>query len=288
MKNLLFIDTNVYLDFYRVRNDVSMSLLNHLDSIRDSVVVTYQVGMEFKKHRQAAILETLQQFKAPSSIPRPGILSEDKSYKGLQGDIRKSCDRIQKIKKRLQRVFENPVVHDPVYKVVQRILTKDDSLNFTRANKIKHQIRRRAFRRFLYGYPPRKKGDTSIGDSVNWEWICEVCRRERAGIWIVSRDSDYGVTLDDKSYINDWLREEFRDRTSLQRPIFLTGKISEALKEFRVRVTPEEAKAEDEFVKKQELRPVPKNDLERILEELEANYDTELKALLLKQQEKNG
>ena len=60
MSKLLFIDTNIYLDFYRVRNKVSMAFLSHIDSVRDSVIMTYQVEMEFKKNRQTVIAETIK------------------------------------------------------------------------------------------------------------------------------------------------------------------------------------------------------------------------------------
>ena len=217
MEKYLFVDTNIFLDFYRVRNDVGMALLNHLDSISEKLIVSYQVEMEFKKNRQHAILETLNHLKAPNQVPRPGFMSEDKSYKALQKNISESAKRIGKLKERLQRVFKDPVRNDPVYKVVQRILNKDDGLNLTREDPIKNRIRRQAFRRFMYGYPPRKKNDTSIGDAVNWEWICEVCLSQNAEILICSRDSDFGVTLGNSNYVNDWLKEEFRDRVSKSR-----------------------------------------------------------------------
>jgi len=56
----LFIDTNIWLDFYRSRGaDLSLKLLDHVRSISDKLIVTYQIEMEFKKNRQAAILESI-------------------------------------------------------------------------------------------------------------------------------------------------------------------------------------------------------------------------------------
>ena len=71
MDSLLFIDTNIYLDFYRVRQDVSKKLINHIEGIAERIIVTYQVDMEFKKHRQKAILGSIGTLKPPSRIPRP-------------------------------------------------------------------------------------------------------------------------------------------------------------------------------------------------------------------------
>ena len=96
--------------------------------------------------------------------------------------------------------------------------------------KVRRLIRRQAWRRFMLGYPPRKSGDTSIGDAVNWEWIVQCAKESGNDVVIVSRDSDYGVSMDRVQYLNDWLSEEFKDRVSRKRSIRLTGRLAEALK----------------------------------------------------------
>jgi predicted nucleic acid-binding protein len=60
-KYLLFIDTNIWLDFYR--RDVKGSadgLLPLIDSARGRIIVTDQVKMEFMKNRQNTIVEVLE------------------------------------------------------------------------------------------------------------------------------------------------------------------------------------------------------------------------------------
>lgn len=79
MPKLLFIDTNIYLDFYRIRNEVKTPFLAHLEAIKNYLIITDQVEMEFKKNRQSAILEGMQELKAPSEISVPGVLRQDKS-----------------------------------------------------------------------------------------------------------------------------------------------------------------------------------------------------------------
>src|SRR5262249_10273500 len=121
-------------------------------------------------------------------------------------------------------------------------------ITLSRDNPCKRLIIRRAFRRFLHGCPPRKKSDTSIGDAINWEWIIECASVCQSEIHIVSRDSDYGITLDGKSYLNDHLRQEFKERVSKKRNIFLHTKLSEALKKFEVTVTQAEEKEESDIL----------------------------------------
>jgi hypothetical protein len=79
-----------------------------------------------------------------------------------------------------------------------------------RETKGKRLIVRKAFRRFLYGCPPRKKNDTSNGDAINWEWIIECVSACQSEIHIVSRDNDYGITLERKTYVNDHLLQRIQ------------------------------------------------------------------------------
>lgn len=267
---LLFVDTNIWLDFYRARTDAGLALLEHLDAIRDKLIMTYQVEMEFKKHRQEAILEGFNAMKGPAGIPRPGLFSDAKAVKALKRDLSNAEKRISTLKKRLRRAMERPALYDPVYKVCQRCFHKDDAITLTRKMKVRFQVRRRAFRRFLLGYPPRKKNDTSIGDALNWEWIIDCAAACSAEIHIVSRDSDYGVIFDDRTYLNDHLLQEFKERVSQKRHIFLHAKLSDALKPFAVAVTPAEEEAEKEITQKTEgaEQPVTPEEAKRFWEEM--------------------
>lgn len=102
------------------------------------------------------------------------------------------------------------------------------------------------------GYPPRKKNDTSIGDAINWEWIVHVCKENNANAIIVSRDGDYGVSYNDKSYINDWLSAEFKERVNKRKAVTLYDSLSSALKDLKVRVTQAEQDEERRMIKRLE------------------------------------
>ena len=68
IRKLQFVDANIWLDFYRARTEAALSLLKHLEAIAPEIIVTYQLEMEFKKNRQQAILEGMQELKAPQQI----------------------------------------------------------------------------------------------------------------------------------------------------------------------------------------------------------------------------
>jgi hypothetical protein len=69
MEKVIFIDTNIYLDFYRLRNEMSHQFLAQLQSLQDSVVMTYQVETEFKNNRQKVMVETFKSLKKPLTCP---------------------------------------------------------------------------------------------------------------------------------------------------------------------------------------------------------------------------
>lgn len=262
IKKLLFVDTNIWLDFYRARTEAGLALLKHLNGVTEIVIANYQLESEFKKNRHAAILEGLQELKPPQALMRPGFLSDAKSTGVLRKSLKEAEARVKKLKQQAGRIFADPGRYDPVYKTCQRIFHRDSSLVLKRENTLRREIRRKAFRRFLHGCPPRKRTDTSIGDAFNWEWMIHCANENSAELVIVSRDSDYGVTYEDTTYINDHLRQEFAERVSKKRKILLYAKLSDALKHFEVKVTEEEEKEEAILL---EAAPTPPNvNLDRV------------------------
>jgi predicted nucleic acid-binding protein len=249
VSKVLFVDTNIWLDFYRSRNDAGVGLLKHLEQVSDRIVVTYQLEAEYKKNRQAAILEGMQDLKPPQQVPRPALFSDAQASALLNRHLKEAEKRVKALKGKLVKALENPASHDPVYQACQRVFHRDSPLVLTRQDPRRRAIRARAFRRFLHGCPPRKKNDTSIGDPFNWEWMIHCAQERNAELVIVSRDSDYGATFENKAYINDHLRQEFSERVSKKRSLLLYTRLSEALKHFSVKVTPAEEKAEAEIVK---------------------------------------
>lgn len=248
IQKLIFVDSNIWLDFYRVRSDAGLGLLRHLEAISEQIIVTQQLEMEFKKNRQQAIAEGLQELKPPQNISRPGLFSDAQDTRALQASLKEAENRVKSLKKKLRKALDNPTGYDPVYQACQRIFHRESDLVLTRTDPRRRIIRNRAFRRFIQGCPPRKKNDTSIGDAINWEWMVECALIKKAELVIVTRDSDYGLTIDNITYVNDHLRHEFSDRVSQRRNILLYSKLSDALKHFKRDVTADEKKEEEEIV----------------------------------------
>src|SRR5687768_4964771 len=111
---LLFVDTNIWLDFYRARTEAGLSLLEHLDQIADKIIVTSQLEMEFKKNRLTAMKEGMQELKPTPGLSRPGFFSNAKEVRAIQSSQRMAESRLKSLKARYVRAFKSPE-HDPVY-----------------------------------------------------------------------------------------------------------------------------------------------------------------------------
>lgn len=248
---LIFIDTNIFLDFYRIRkSDISLKYLNKIEKHKEIIITSSQVEMEFKKNRQSAILESISELKnlQKPKLNVPTIISDAKAVDMIEKsskDIKKQQDRL---KSRIEGILKYPSRNDPVYKALQKVFKSKTPINLNRNNKQRYTIRNLAKKRFLLGYPPRKNTDTSIGDALHWEWIIKCAELTGKHIIIVTRDSDFGTFYQGEAYLNDWLCQEFKDRINKMRKLILTDKLSTAFKLVDIPVTEEMVQAEESFI----------------------------------------
>ena len=239
---LIFIDTNIFLDFYRIRNsNVSMKYLEQIEKHIELIITSSQVEMEFKKNRQSVILESISELKKIGNvtISVPAILSDAKAVEMIQKSKKDISKRQKQLKEKIENILKNPKYNDPVFKSLQKLFQHKSEINLNRENEIRFEIRELAQKRFTLGYPPRKKADNSIGDAVNWEWIIHCAKTTGKNIIIVTRDS----------HLNDWLKQEFKQRISQKRKIVLTEKLTTAFKLVEIPVTEEMIEEEENVIK---------------------------------------
>ena len=252
LDTIIFVDTNVLLDFYRIKkSDVSTKYLEQLEACRDRLIVGSQVEMEYKKNRQRVIVEALSTFSGPdwSRLTPPALVAELQATKMLEKHRKHLTDQQEKLNSKITKILGNPSRCDPVYQTLQRLFKHDSPLNLSRERKERFAIRNLARKRFVLGYPPRKNNDTSIGDAINWEWIIHCSITTGKHVVIVTRDTDYGV-INQKGacYLNDWLKQEFSERVSQKRQIILTDKLSTGLKLVSAAVTREMEQEEERLL----------------------------------------
>lgn len=253
---LIFIDTNIFLDFYRIRrNDVSLQYLTNIDEHHDRIITGSQVEMEYKKNRQKVILESIKSMKSVDWNPlaTPAILIDSQPFQMLQKRKEEINKQQKKLKERIVKILKNPSYHDSVYKSLNKLFKANSYYNLNREDEKKYDVRTLAKKRFLLGYPPRKKGDNSIGDAINWEWIIKCAVDSGKDIIIVTRDTDYGEIYNSELFLNDWLFQEFRERVSKKRKIIITTRLSEAFKRISLAVTEEMEKEEERILEENRI-----------------------------------
>ncbi len=266
LDTILFVDTNVLLDFYRIRkSDVSTKYLEQLEACKDRLIVGSQIEMEYKKNRQRVIVEAMNTFSGPdwNKLTPPALVSELQATKMLEKHRRQLVTQQKKLNATITKILGNPSRCDPVYQTLQRLFKHDSPLNLSRDKEERFAIRDLAKKRFFLGYPPRKSSDTSIGDAVNWEWIVKCSADTGKHVVIVTRDTDYGVIHEGASYLNDWLKQEFSERVSKKRKIILTDKLSQGLKLVHAAVTREMEQEEEQLLRS--IRPALPEEFDAVL-----------------------
>lgn len=239
---LIFIDTNILLDFYRIRKiNVSMKYLERIEQHKDLIITSSQIEMEYKKNRQVTILGSINEVKNINNISLsvPAIISDAKAVEMIKKSTKSIDEHKKRLKHQIEKILKNPSKYDPVYKSLQKIFKRNSPLNLNRENKIRFKIRDLAKKRFLLGYPPRKKTDNSFSDAINWEWIIRCAQDTDKHIILVTRDTDFGTIYESESYLNDWLCQEFKQRVTQKRKLILTDKLSTAFQFVKISVTKE-------------------------------------------------
>ena len=276
-KPWVFVDTNVFLDFYRERNDATLSLLGRLKNVKQHLISTYQVEMEFLKNRQNVIGESLGNLKFQSQPNAPAIFADSATNKSV-AKLSKEIEKKTKLqRKRMLNLLRDPKKNDVVFQTLTELFSSSSDRVLTRDMPCRTSIKRLALRRFLLGYPPRKKNDTSYGDALNWEWIVHCGNMERSKIIIVSRDSDYGLSLkkQNEHFLNDHLKRDFFERTR-HTNIEFTDRLSSALKELNVSIPDREVDAEAESLNSTAIETGQNADGRSLLDALRRHFDLEI------------
>jgi hypothetical protein len=154
---LLFVDTNILLDLYRGKGSADFKLLERLTKVKQYIITSHQVEMEFQKHRQARILEAIAKLKFAAPTDIPGMLVGTKELEALNEAIKVAENMLKNLQGKLTGAIMLPG-HDPVYKTAVEVFSFDSPFNLTRNKPEYGRIVRLARRRFILGYPPTAKG----------------------------------------------------------------------------------------------------------------------------------
>lgn len=226
--DLILIDTNKYLDFYK--SEKIAKLMPQLTKLRKHVVVTRQIVDEVNRRKADVVLDAIRQNMKTESWKIPeNLLPEVEGTVRLRDDISKQNQAMEALKRRVKKVMEDLALNvalsqDHISKELEGFWNqplKESTVQFERAS-----------RRKAVGNPPGKHSDP-IGDELTWEQFLDAAKGLRAA-WIVSADNDYFVTIGGKKHLNPKLYQELRV-VSPEIVVYCFDVLADAVKEFAVR-----------------------------------------------------
>ena len=233
----IYVDTNRYLDFYRIARD-KLHPFDEFEKYKGRLVITDQTYSEFRRNRVCQLNNLIKQLEACMNVSRPHdkvlqLTGSSELTELLEAYLRKA----KEVKRKLEELLDenkDPVAkkffslaHD---KAIQRLIVDDEAI-------------RKAHNRKLLGDPPTSKDKYTIGDEVIWELLLFHMKED---LIIVTRDSTFKDNL-------PFLSAEYKDRTK-KKLLLVTDTFSTALA--KVGETPS-----DELIaaekKEEEHRPPP-------------------------------
>lgn len=202
----LFIDANIYIDFYRLDSS-SLEKLSELVDILNSgdieLFLTKQVKEEFYRNREKVLKLSYDNFI--KSNPYLNMSSEIfksfgeyKTIKQLQRDLEQAKSKLEKefILHTKNRTLNADVIIERIFNAA-KFIESDAYIS-------------RARNRFDLGNPPGK--NQSYGDAVNWEALLDNVPNNHNFV-IISRDSDFKSPMFNDS-VNDFLFNEWKVKKS--------------------------------------------------------------------------
>lgn len=207
----IYIDTNIYLDFYQASTD-RLAALNDIEGLRRDILMPQQTAEEFRRNRAARLSALAKAIEGSNRLTVHTTaairdLPEFSAWtKSRDGAI--ECGRV--VAGAVRDWLHQPD-HDPVALAFERIVAGATCLSTAEA------AVHRAQRRKLLGQPPASPDRHTIGDELIWETLVAAPKWD---LTLVSRDRgfrDHQILLADEYrqanggslVITDSLREAF-------------------------------------------------------------------------------
>lgn len=183
-KTHVFIDTNVFLDFFAFAKDDLKELeklIKLIDGKYVTLYMTRQVVDEFQRNREKELSISIAGFQPIKDAGCPKFIRSVDAYEEYDealSSLKKAFDVLSKRTRDL--AASNGLPADVIF---NKIVDASGVIEF------EDEMYLRAIRRNRIGNPPGKD-NYKVGDEINWETLLEKVK-EKADIHIISRDGDY-------------------------------------------------------------------------------------------------
>lgn len=198
----LFVDSNIYLDFYHFSSDDLDELKKLVDLIEKGeikLIVTKQVVDEVRRNRDSKVSDAYKKFregKIQLSIPQ--ICKTYSEYRHLKKIIKKLNDTHSDLDEKLSKDIQNRSLKAD--KIIGKLFETSeiiDTTGFIEKAEVRYQL----------GNPPGKGG--SYGDAVNWEALLSSVK-ESEDLFFISDDKDYKSPLNKEAF-DSFLLDEWKN-----------------------------------------------------------------------------
>jgi predicted nucleic acid-binding protein len=197
----LFIDTNVFLNFYAYSNDDLEQLTKLVEILKTKAIklyVTQQVVDEFYRNRDSRLSESFDKFRPFGNETCPRFMTGLPEHKAFSITLTayKDARKLLQEKARAQADSRELLADRLFSRIVEQ----------SKVIAIDNDAYAQASRRARLGNPPGKSA-VNIGDQLNWELLLANVPNG-SDLHVITKDSDYSSTLD-PSQPKMFLRDEW-------------------------------------------------------------------------------
>lgn len=230
----IFIDANIYLNFFDSNKPELKKLLDSLLEIKDSIFIGSQIVNEVNRNKLDVAQRSLSNHFNNLSNIKPINLPEHLEMEST--NLQKWNSQSKEIYQKNQKLSKE--LEDIIHKTLEEIMCSSDKVSHTfrllfegALEASEHEIQAGRYRREV-GNPPGKPNDP-LGDQVSWEQF-KNCSSDSEKIWIITKDTDYYTAFKKKSYLNSFLYDELvKAKTNIAtRSIYCFETLAEGLKHF--------------------------------------------------------
>jgi len=209
---LVFIDANMYLNFFDAINPEYKQLLDTLNEIKDQIFITRQIVFEVERNKIIRFKSSFSGYIQRSNLPNIRLPEQlgsklEKDFEDWNREREVIATNWQRQKKKLETLYLKTLErisksNDPVSTTLREIFnvaveeTKQE-LNLARERKER-------------GNPPGKTTDP-LGDQITWEQLLSNCI-DKKNLWIITQDTDFVIRVKDKCFLNPFLIQELKQK----------------------------------------------------------------------------
>jgi hypothetical protein len=226
--NKIFVDANIYLDFYNTKSRAVRKLLPALAALAPSIVVTQQVVSEVNRNKLEVAQRTLDELRRRmrTDFSLPDFVEELLQSEPEQKWTPPSNEQLKLIEHVISKIMTQimqsgdlvSVQLEPIF-----ALAVPPSQDILTAARVRREL----------GLPPGKAADP-LGDQLNWEQLLSLLRGGDV-LFMISRDTDYYVRDSGNLYLNPVLMADLTRKNLRPEDVRIFDNLADALRELRSR-----------------------------------------------------